>query len=115
MYSNNRVEVFHGDGRIGEMEIYPPRELPQQQEDDVMKQRKKKQREVMEEAKMGIRINHFSQSGERCTPLAVLTTISSCGLCFKLEASPSLAQEPLSLLYSSCLMDNKVYYTSWNL
>ncbi|KAG7546671.1 FCP1 homology domain [Arabidopsis suecica] len=108
MYSNNRVEVFHGDGRIGEMEIYPSRELQQQhQEDDVMKQRKKKQREVMEEAKMGIRINHFSQSGERCTPLAVLTTISSCGLCFKLEASPSSPQEPLSLFYSSCLRDNK--------
>jgi len=107
MYSNNRVEVFHGDGRLGELEIYPSREL-NQQEDDVMKQRKKKQREVMELAKMGIRISHFSQSGERCPPLAILTTISSCGLCFKLEASPSPAQESLSLFYSSCLRDNKV-------
>ncbi|KAL9818347.1 RNA polymerase II domain phosphatase-like 1 [Arabidopsis thaliana] len=106
MYSNNRVEVFHGDGRLGELEIYPSREL-NQQEDDVMKQRKKKQREVMELAKMGIRISHFSQSGERCPPLAILTTISSCGLCFKLEASPSPAQESLSLFYSSCLRDNK--------
>jgi RNA polymerase II C-terminal domain phosphatase-like 1/2 len=106
MYSNNRVEVFHGDGRLGELEIYPSRELNQQQ-DDVMKQRKKKQREVMELAKMGIRISHFSQSGERCPPLAILTTISSCGLCFKLEASPSPAQESLSLFYSSCLRDNK--------
>lgn len=113
MYSNNRVEVFYEDGRVGEMEIYPSRDLQQQQqqEDDVMKQRKKKQREVMEEAKMGIRISHFSQSSERCPPLAVLTTISSCGLCFKLEASASPAQESLSLFYSSCLKDNKVYYT----
>ncbi|KAL1201800.1 RNA polymerase II C-terminal domain phosphatase-like 1 [Cardamine amara subsp. amara] len=107
MYSNNRVGVFHEDRRIGEMEICPSRELQQQQEDDVMKQRKKKQREVMEKAKMGIRISHFSQSSDRCPPLAVLTTISSFGLCFKLEASSSPAQESLSLFYSSCLRETK--------
>ncbi|EOA15976.1 hypothetical protein CARUB_v10004071mg [Capsella rubella] len=110
MYGNNRVEVFIEDGRVGEMEIYPSRDLQLQQhhqEDDVMKQKKKKQREVMEEARMGIRISHFSKSSERCPPLAVLTTISSCGLCFKLEASASPLQESLSHFYSSCLKDNK--------
>ncbi|ESQ55201.1 hypothetical protein EUTSA_v10024324mg [Eutrema salsugineum] len=104
MYNSNRVEVYHEDGRVGELEIYPPTESQQQQEDDVTKQRKKK---VMEQVKMGIRISHFSQPSERCPPLAVLTTVSSCGLCFKLEASASPAQEPLSLFYSSCLRDNK--------
>lgn len=112
MYSNNRVGVYLEDGRIGELEIYPPKESQQQkQEDDVMKQRKKKQREVMEQVKIGIRISHFSQPSERCPPLSVLTTISSSGLCFKLEASSSPAQKPLNLFYSSCLRENKVYYT----
>lgn len=112
MYSSNRVGVYHEDRRVGEMEIYPPKESEQkqQQEDDVMmKQRQKKQREVMEEMKMGIRISHFSQPSERCPPLAVLTTVSSSGLCFKLEASTSSpVQEQLCLFYSSCLRDNKV-------
>lgn len=101
MYSSNRVQVYLEDGRVGEMEICPPRES--HQEDHVMKQRR-----VMEKVKMGIRISRFSQPSERCPPLAVLATVSSCGLCFKLEASPSPAQEQLSLLYSSCLRGNKV-------
>ncbi|KAF2580239.1 hypothetical protein F2Q68_00006302 [Brassica cretica] len=100
MYSSNRVQVYLEDGRVGEMEICPPRES--HQEDHVMKQRR-----VMEKVKMGIRISRFSQPSERCPPLAVLATVSSCGLCFKLEASPSPAQEQLSLLYSSCLRGNK--------
>uniref|UniRef100_A0A1J3G7Q8 protein-serine/threonine phosphatase n=1 Tax=Noccaea caerulescens TaxID=107243 RepID=A0A1J3G7Q8_NOCCA len=108
MYSNNRVGVYLEDGRIGELEIYPPKESHQQkQEDDEMKQRKKKQREVMEQVKIGIRISHFSQPSERCPPLSVLTTISSSGLCFKLEALSSPAQKPLNLFYSSCLRENK--------
>lgn len=103
MYKSNRVQVYHEDGRVGEMEIHPP---PRESEDV---QRKKKQRGVMEEVKMGIRVTRFSQPSERCPPLSVLTTVSSCGLCFKLDApASSPAQEPLSLLYSSCLTDNKV-------
>lgn len=102
MYNSNRVQVYHEDVRVGEMEIHPPRE------DDVMKQRA-----VMEEVKMGIKISSFSQPSKRCTPLAVLTTISSSGLCFKLEASPTPAHEPLSVFHSSCLRDQKVYYTLW--
>ncbi|KAH0901831.1 hypothetical protein HID58_041334 [Brassica napus] len=96
MYNSNRVQVYHEDVRVGEMEIHPPRE------DDVMKQRA-----VMEEVKMGIKISSFSQPSKRCTPLAVLTTISSSGLCFKLEASPTPAHEPLSVFHSSCLRDQK--------
>lgn len=96
--------MYHEDGRFGEMEIHPP---PREPDDDVV--RKKKQREVMEQVKIGIRVTRFSQPSERCPPLAVLTTVSSCGLCFKLEApASSTAQEPLTLLHSSCLTDNKV-------
>uniref|UniRef100_M4FCE5 protein-serine/threonine phosphatase n=1 Tax=Brassica campestris TaxID=3711 RepID=M4FCE5_BRACM len=98
-----RVQVYHEDGRFGEMEIHPP---PREPDDDVL--RKKKQREVMEQVKIGIRVTRFSHPSERCPPLAVLTTVSSCGLCFKLEApASSTAQEPLTLLHSSCLTDNK--------
>ncbi|CAF2130587.1 unnamed protein product [Brassica napus] len=98
-----RVQVYHEDGRFGEMEIHPP---PREPDDDVV--RKKKQREVMEQVKIGIRVTRFSQPSERCPPLAVLTTVSSCGLCFKLDApASSTPQEPLTLLHSSCLTDNK--------
>lgn len=102
MYNSNRVQVYHEDVRVGEMEIHALKE------DDVMKERKKK---VMAEVKMGIKISGFSQPSKRCTPLAVLTTISSSGLCFKLEASPTpAAHDPLSVFHSSCLRDQKVYY-----
>lgn len=101
MYNSNRVQVYHEDVRVGEMEIHPLKE------DDVMKERKKK---VMEEVMMGIKISGFSQPSKRCTPLSVLTTISSSGLCFKLEALATTAQDPLSVFHSSCLRDQKVYY-----
>lgn len=103
MYNSNRVQVYNEDGgRVGEMEmmLYPP-------SDDVQRN-KKKQRSLMEQVKTGVRITRFSPPSERCAPLAVLTTVSSCGLCFKLEApASSPPQEPLTLLYSSCLTDNK--------
>ncbi|XP_009135034.2 RNA polymerase II C-terminal domain phosphatase-like 1 [Brassica rapa] len=97
MYNSNRVQVYHEDVRVGEMEIHPLKE------DDVLKERKKR---VMEEVKMGIKISGFSQPSKRCTPLSVLTTISSSGLCFKLEATTA-AHDPLSVFHSSCLRDQK--------
>ncbi|CAH8346106.1 unnamed protein product [Eruca vesicaria subsp. sativa] len=102
MFNGNRVQVYHEDVRVGEMEIHSPRES--QQEDDVLKQGRKK---VMEEVKMGIRISRFSQPSKRCTPLSVLTTVSSSGLCFKLEALATPGHDPLSVFHSSCLRDKK--------
>lgn len=109
MYNSNRVQVYNEDGgRVGEMEmmLYPP---PREPSSDDVQRNKKKQRSLMEQVKTGIRISRFSPPSERCAPLAVLTTVSSCGLCFKLEApASSPPQEPLTLLYSSCLTHNKV-------
>ncbi|KAG2238208.1 hypothetical protein Bca52824_092519 [Brassica carinata] len=100
MYNSNRVQVYHEDVRVGEMEIHPP---PRDPDDDVLKKKK-----VMEEVKkMGIKISRFSQPSNRCTPLSVLTTISSSGPCFKLEASATPAHDPLSVFHSSCLRDKK--------
>ncbi|KAF8096951.1 hypothetical protein N665_0298s0021 [Sinapis alba] len=95
MYNSNRVHVFHEDVRVGEMEIHSLRE------DDVLKKK------VMEEVNMGIKVNRFSQHSKRCTPLSVLTTVSSSGPCFKLEASATPAHDPLSVFHSSCLRDKK--------
>lgn len=57
-----------------------------------------------------IRISHFSAPSERCPPLAVLHTINSAGICFKLKAAVNVKNQdsPLSVLHASCLRDNKV-------
>ncbi|XP_060195707.1 RNA polymerase II C-terminal domain phosphatase-like 1 [Lycium barbarum] len=61
-----------------------------------------------------IRISHYSQSSERCPPLAVLHTITTGngnGISFKLEPTKTLLNQdsssPLFLLHSTCLRDNK--------
>ncbi|CAN4084027.1 unnamed protein product [Withania somnifera] len=59
-----------------------------------------------------IRISHHSPQSERCTPLAVLHTITSSttGISFKLEPTKSKTlnhDSPLILLHSTCLRDNK--------
>lgn len=81
--------VYRGDDLLGEVEIYP------QNQNVDMRDRE-------------IRISHFSQSSERCPPLAVLHTITSCGVCFKMESPNSQSQDsPLFVLHSSCLRENK--------
>lgn len=52
-----------------------------------------------------IRISHFSQSSERCCPLAILHTIANDGVCFKLESK--LPSQELFACYSTCLRENK--------
>ncbi|KAL0321217.1 UNVERIFIED_CONTAM: RNA polymerase II C-terminal domain phosphatase-like 1 [Sesamum radiatum] len=54
-----------------------------------------------------IRISHYSPPSERCPPLAVLHTINSTGICFKLESTAKNVDSPLSLLHATCLRDNK--------
>ncbi|KAK2436791.1 RNA polymerase II C-terminal domain phosphatase [Trifolium repens] len=53
-----------------------------------------------------IRITHFSQPSERCPPLAVLHSVTSCGVCFKME-SKTQQQNQLFQLHSLCIRDNK--------
>lgn len=85
--------VYKGEELLGEVEIHPE-ELNNKKIVDELKE---------------IRISHFSQSSERCPPVAVLHTISSHGVCFKMESKTSQSQDsPLFLLHSSCIMENKV-------
>uniref|UniRef100_A0A5B6ZIJ7 protein-serine/threonine phosphatase n=1 Tax=Davidia involucrata TaxID=16924 RepID=A0A5B6ZIJ7_DAVIN len=79
--------VYEGDNLLGEVVIYP-----QNQNDTRDKE---------------IRISHFSQPSERCTPLAVLHTITSSGICFKMESKSQSLDSPLYLLHWSCLRENK--------
>ncbi|KAH7545969.1 RNA polymerase II C-terminal domain phosphatase-like 1 [Ziziphus jujuba] len=84
--------VYKGEEFLGEVEIFPG-------ENDNKK--------IIDDGKE-IRISHFSQASERCPPLAVLHTITSCGVCFKMESKTSQSQDtPLFLLHSSCIKENK--------
>lgn len=89
--------VYKGEELLGEVEIYPEEN-----------ENKNKNKNLVDELKE-IRISYFSQSSERCPPVAVLHTISSHGVCFKMESKTSQSQDtPLFLLHSSCVMENKV-------
>ncbi|EHA8589795.1 RNA polymerase II C-terminal domain phosphatase-like 1 [Cocos nucifera] len=78
-----------GNSLIGEVEIFPQNPKPGAW--------------VRE-----IRISHFSPSSERCPPLAVLHTIASGGVSFKMESkSPPSDESPLCSLHAACLRENK--------
>lgn len=89
--------VYEGERVLGEVVVYS-----KQSQDGV----------VWGERLKEIRISHYSQPSERCPPLAVLHTITSTGIAFKLESSqsPQHQDSPLSVLHATCLRDNKVYY-----
>ncbi|XP_031391739.1 RNA polymerase II C-terminal domain phosphatase-like 1 isoform X2 [Punica granatum] len=118
--------VYYGEELLGEVEVYLQQQQQQRQEgggedgedyynnnnyhDDgnyknntYNNGRGKMIEDVVKER---IKIGHFSQPSERCPPLAVLHTITSTGVCFKME-SKSMENSPLSLLHSSCIRDNK--------
>ncbi|EYU43411.1 hypothetical protein MIMGU_mgv1a0014622mg, partial [Erythranthe guttata] len=80
------VAVYEGERLLGEAEFH-------QQNGDVLRE------EVRE-----IRVSHYSPPSERCPPLAVLHTIKSTGICFKMESAPDA---PLSVMHATCLRDNK--------
>ncbi|KAL2341918.1 hypothetical protein Fmac_009858 [Flemingia macrophylla] len=82
--------VYHREMVLGEVEIY---------------REENKNIDLKE-----IRISHFSQPSERCPPLAVLHTITSFGVCFKMESTTSQTrqrQDDLFHLHSSCIRENK--------
>ncbi|GKV00905.1 hypothetical protein SLEP1_g13515 [Rubroshorea leprosula] len=93
--------VYRGEEVLGEVEIYPQLQQQGEGEEDG-------RRMVEEEEMKEIRIGYFSQASERCPPLAVLHTITSCGISFKMESKHSISQDtPLHLLHHSCIRDNK--------
>ncbi|KAF3796196.1 RNA polymerase II C-terminal domain phosphatase-like 1 [Nymphaea thermarum] len=85
------VVVYHGNTLLGEADVYPQNE----------------RFEAMDACKKEIRITRFSPPSERCPPLAVLHTISSCGVCFKMESKSQAQDSPLFCLYNTCLRENK--------
>ncbi|XP_027347681.1 RNA polymerase II C-terminal domain phosphatase-like 1 [Abrus precatorius] len=80
--------VYQGEVVLGEVDIYPEENYS-------------KKIDVKD-----IRISHFSQPSERCPPLAVLHTVTSCGVCFKME-SKTQQQDGLFHLHSLCIRENK--------
>ncbi|XP_024992571.1 RNA polymerase II C-terminal domain phosphatase-like 1 isoform X2 [Cynara cardunculus var. scolymus] len=70
---------------------------------------------MREKLKDKIRISYYSTPSERCSPLAVLHTITSptTGVCLKLECSNTInSNSQLHLLHSSCLRENKTAVVS---
>ncbi|XP_071724386.1 LOW QUALITY PROTEIN: RNA polymerase II C-terminal domain phosphatase-like 1 [Rutidosis leptorrhynchoides] len=88
-----KTAVYQGEELLGQVVIYP--QLLHNNVDELLKK--------------DIRITQFSQSSERCPPIAVLHTISSNGICFKLESQSQQQQDNslLNQLHSSCIRDNK--------
>lgn len=88
-----RSVVYHGNSLIGEVEIQP------------------------KNSNLGtwtreIRISHFSHPSDRCPPLAVLHTISTSGVCFRMESKRSADDSLLFSVYSACLRENKTAVVS---
>lgn len=89
--------VYHGNSLLGEVEIYTNPNYKNQNQMNELKNCCYKD----------IRITHLSQPSDRCPPLAVLHTIASFGVCFKLESSSKSQNSPFFSLHSSCLRENK--------
>ncbi|CAL1397941.1 unnamed protein product [Linum trigynum] len=109
--------VYRGEEMVGDVEIYA-----QQREGEVVVDGENKsfnlrnKNRVIDEilvAGREIRITHFSPASERCPPLAVLHTITSTGILFKMQPrNPPLLQQqqqhtPLHFLHSALIQDNK--------
>ncbi|XP_039008785.1 RNA polymerase II C-terminal domain phosphatase-like 1, partial [Hibiscus syriacus] len=108
MMSMYRSVLYQGEEVLGEVEIYPQQHLREEDGGKLTVM-------MMEEEMKEIRIGYLTQGSERCPPLAVLHTITSTGICFKMESSKdnnyysSSSQEspPLHLLHLECIRDNK--------
>lgn len=85
--SSSSIVVYEGDKLVGEVDaVY-------WQENQV----------IMEE----IKISYLSNPSERCTPLAVLHTIATNGVSFKLECKSQFLYSQLNHMHSTCLRENK--------
>ncbi|XP_057856078.1 RNA polymerase II C-terminal domain phosphatase-like 1 isoform X3 [Cryptomeria japonica] len=87
-------KLYHGDTYVGEVCIYP------QYEDAYL----------MSIISKEIRISEFSSQSKRCSPLVVLHSIASNGVCFKMELKEQQSQldhSNLISLHKSCLIEAK--------
>ncbi|CAL1372753.1 unnamed protein product [Linum trigynum] len=109
--------VYRGEELMGEVEIYA-----QQKEGEVVVDGENKsfnlrnKNRVIDEILVSgreIRITLFSPASERCPPLAVLHTITSTGILFKMQPrNPPLLQQqqqltPLHFLHSTLIQESK--------
>ncbi|XP_047332764.1 RNA polymerase II C-terminal domain phosphatase-like 1 [Impatiens glandulifera] len=88
--------VYHVDKLIGEVEVYPQNQI----------------RNGIVVVGEQIRISHFSQPSERCSPLSVLHTIALSGVCFKMESKIHSPDSLLNLLHFSCFREKKTAVVS---
>ncbi|KAK4253236.1 hypothetical protein QN277_010565 [Acacia crassicarpa] len=81
--------VYHGDLRLGELDVIPVKgqnfQFPNNE----------------------IRIRHISPRSERCPPLSILQTVSAFSVRCKLESSLPIEQPPLINLHASCFYELK--------
>ncbi|KAJ4835042.1 RNA polymerase II C-terminal domain phosphatase-like 2 [Turnera subulata] len=83
----NKSVVYHGDLRLGELDIIPVADHNFQFPNNE------------------IRIHHISPHSERCPPLAILQTISSYPVRCKLESSSPVEQPHLITLHATCFYE----------
>ncbi|GJY78067.1 RNA polymerase II C-terminal domain phosphatase-like protein 1 [Tanacetum coccineum] len=105
MYKSSKVVVYDGEKLVGEVEVYFNPNLGEVNviRDKIIKGDK-------------IRISYYTTPSERCSPLAVLHTLTSSsssnssGVCFKLESNNTNAH--LVHLHTTCLTENKTAVAS---
>lgn len=96
------VAVFDGEKLLGDVEVYFNPHLMSANMN------------LREKLKDKIRISYYSTPSERCSPLAVLHTITSptTGVSLKMESSNINPNSQLNLLHSTCLRENKTAVVS---
>ncbi|KAI3800381.1 hypothetical protein L1987_28471 [Smallanthus sonchifolius] len=95
------VAVYDGERVLGDVEVYFNPHLMNLN--------------MREKLKDKIRISYYSTPSERCSPLAVLHTITSppTGVCLKMECVNAVnSNSQLSILHSTCLTENKTAVVS---
>lgn len=101
------VAVYDGEKLLGDVEVY-------YNPSHMMNSHSLNLRDKLKDK---IRISYYSTPSERCSPLAVLHTITTTssstttsGICLKMECISKTNNLQLNLLHSTCLRENKVYF-----